>query len=111
MPPEIRRGSDTLNADADHNEQQITGYAVRSIAAVAALALLVGAPACAQPSHFGVASAYPTYGPTPYAAVPGTGQAAGVTITRLVRSPPWSAACSLTIGGGVRCCRSFPWRP
>lgn len=40
------------------------------VTAAAALVLLAGAPACAWPSHFGVASAYPAYGPAPYAVVP-----------------------------------------
>lgn len=49
---------------------------MRRVAAVAALVLLAGVPACAHPSHLGGASAYPaygaypSYGAAPYAAVP-----------------------------------------
>ena len=45
---------------------------MRRVAAVAALVLLAGAPACAHPSYLGAAPAHPAYGPAPYAAVPYT---------------------------------------
>lgn len=43
---------------------------MRRVAAAVGLVLLAGAPACAHPSHLGVAPAYPVYGPAPYAALP-----------------------------------------
>lgn len=43
---------------------------MRRVAAVLGLVMPAGAPACAHPSHLGVAPAYPAYGPAPYAALP-----------------------------------------